>query len=100
VLPDQPKVERKVSDSKGKAKETESNDQVESSTSHLSNTTDSMQLDKEEEKEEEEMDDTEENEKGDPNEEILMTVVPKANINGLKYSGGIRTRKFTEHLSV
>ena len=40
-----------------------------------------------------EMDDTEENEKGDPEEEILMTVVPKANINGLKYSGGIRTRK-------
>ncbi|GAA5822173.1 hypothetical protein JCM10212_002977 [Sporobolomyces blumeae] len=31
--------------------------------------------------------------KGDSEEEILFSVVPKANINGLKYSGGIRTLK-------
>jgi hypothetical protein len=46
------------------------------------------------------MDDTEENELGDPEEEILMTVVPKANINGLKYSGGIRTRKLRYVMSI
>lgn len=45
------------------------------------------------EKESATFDDTEDNEQGDPEEEILMTVVPKANINGLKYSGGIRTRE-------
>lgn len=83
VLP-QPKMERSPSsDSKGKSKQEEPSP-------------DSMQLDdskKEVEQEADvEMDDTEENEKGDPEEEILMTVVPKANINGLKYSGGIRTR--------
>ncbi|GAA6024936.1 hypothetical protein JCM11491_000961 [Sporobolomyces phaffii] len=38
-------------------------------------------------------DELEENERGDPDEDVLMTVVPKANINGLKYSGGIRTLK-------
>ena len=44
----------------------------------------SMDLD---EKESVTFDDTEDNEQGDPEEEILMTV------NGLKYSGGIRTRE-------
>lgn len=44
------------------------------------------------------MDDKEEIEVGDPEEEVLMTVVPKANINGLKYSGGIRTRTFSLNL--
>ena len=44
------------------------------------------------------MDDKEEIEVGDPEEEVLMTVVPKANINGLKYSGGIRTRTFSQSL--
>ncbi|GAA5997106.1 hypothetical protein JCM5350_005383 [Sporobolomyces pararoseus] len=80
-----PKMERSPSsDSKGKSKQEEPSP-------------DSMQLDDSkkvvEEEADVEMDDTEENEKGDPEEEILMTVVPKANINGLKYSGGIRTLK-------
>ncbi|GAA5843841.1 hypothetical protein JCM3766R1_005942 [Sporobolomyces carnicolor] len=57
----------------------------------------SMDLD---EKESATFDDTEDNEQGDPEEEILMTVVPKANINGLKYSGGIRTLKEGMRLEV
>ncbi|GAA5894625.1 hypothetical protein JCM5296_002912 [Sporobolomyces johnsonii] len=34
-----------------------------------------------------------EEDKGDPEEEILLATVPKANINGVKYAGGIRTLK-------
>lgn len=41
------------------------------------------------------MKDQTEEDKGDPDEEILMAVVPKANLNGLKYSGGVRSRTFS-----
>ena len=49
---------------------------------------------------EEEEEEKEEIESGDQEEEVLMTIVPKANINGLKYSGGIRTRKSSFTLSL
>ncbi|GAA5925522.1 uncharacterized protein JCM15063_005048 [Sporobolomyces koalae] len=44
--------------------------------------------------------DEDESATGDPEEDILIAVVPKANINGLKYSGGIRTLKEGMQLEV
>ncbi|GAA5856686.1 hypothetical protein JCM5353_000981 [Sporobolomyces roseus] len=81
-----PKLERSVSpvDSKGKGKQLE---QLEDTSTHLIKGEDEDQEMNEEEEEKEEI------ESGDQEEEVLMTIVPKANINGLKYSGGIRTLK-------
>ncbi|GAA5893506.1 uncharacterized protein JCM6883_003541 [Sporobolomyces salmoneus] len=86
-----PELERSPSSAKGKAK-------LEEGTAESTLSGESMQLDEQEP--EKEMDDTEENEKGDPEEVILMTVVPKAKIVGLKYSGGIRTLKEGMELEV
>lgn len=61
-------------------------EQLEDTSTHLIKGEDEDQEMNEEEEEKEEI------ELGDPEEEVLMTIVPKANINGLKYSGGIRTR--------
>jgi len=77
-------LERSASpvDSKGKGK----GKQLADTLTHLTKGEDEEpELDEEEEEKEE-------IESGDQEEEVLMTIVPKANINGLKYSGGIRTR--------